>query len=271
MTEATRRPRLLVTRPAEDAEPLAARLRAAGFDASIEPMLDIVQRDGPALDLDGVQALLFTSANGVRSYARRTGRFDRPAYAVGDATAAAARAVGFRHVESASGDVYALAALVRARCLPGAGALLHVAGSKLAGDLAGMLTDAGFAVRREALYDAVPSARLSDRTAGLLRTGALDGVLFFSPRTARSFVRLVAEAGLLDCCRTVDALCLSPAVAEAARAYSPLGSPLGSPPGGALDGDLGVTPWQGVRVAPRPEQESLLGLLPEMSGRKGRA
>lgn len=269
MPSATRRPHLLVTRPAEDAEPLAARLRVEGFDASVEPMLDIVQRDGPELDLGGVQALLFTSANGVRSYVRRTGRLDRPVYAVGDATATAARAAGFRDVESASGDVYALAALVRARCAPGAGALLHVAGSSLAGDLAGMLTESGFAVRREALYDAVPSARLSGPTAGLLRTGTLDGVLFFSPRTARSFVRLVAEAGLLDCCRTVDALCLSPAVAEAARAYGPLGgAPNGDP---AQNGDLGVTPWQGVLVAPRPEQESLLGLLPDWSGRMGRA
>ncbi len=259
MQPARERPHILVTRPAEDAEPLAAWLRARGFDASIEPMLDIVWIDGPPLDLEGVQALLFTSANGVRGYARRTDRRDRTVYAVGDATAAASRAIGFTEVESASGDVYALADLVRARCARDGGALLHVAGRTLAGDLAGMLSESGFSVRREPLYDAIPSDRLSDHTAGLLRTGKLDGVLFFSPRTARSFVRLVVEAGLLDCCRTVDALCLSPAVAEAARTYS------------VLDGDLGVTPWQDVRVAPRPEQDSLLGLLPDPSGRKGRA
>ncbi|WP_448205257.1 uroporphyrinogen-III synthase [Azospirillum sp. sgz302134] len=255
MQPARARPHLLVTRPAEDAEPLAARLRTLGFDASVEPMLDMVWLDGPEPELDGVQALLFTSANGVRAYARRTVRRDRPAYAVGDATAAAARAAGFAAVESASGDVYALADLVRARCAPDRGMLLHVAGTKLAGDLSGLLTASGFSVRREALYDAVPSTRLSDDTAAALRTGTLDAVLFFSPRTARSFVRLVNEAGLLDCCRTVDALCLSPAVAEAACTY----------------GDLGVTPWQNVRVAPRPEQDSLLGLLPEPSGRMGRA
>lgn len=241
------RPRLLVTRPLEDAEALVRRLGALGFACAVEPMLSMVWLDGPAPALDDVQALLFTSANGVRGYVRRTDRRDRPVYAVGDATAAAARNAGFASVESASGDVYALAALVRARLDPSGGALLHVAGSKVAGDLAGMLGEAGFTLRRAVLYDAVPASRLSDGTATIFRTSDLCGVLFFSPRTARSFVKLLAEAGLADRCRTVDAFCLSPAVAEAARAY----------------GDQGVTPWRRVRVAPRPEQDALLGLLPD--------
>jgi len=230
----------------EDAEPLVRRLDALGFACAVEPMLSLVWLDGPDLDLTNVQALLFTSANGVRGYARRTGRRDRPVYAVGDATATAAREAGFTGVESASGDVYALAALVRRHLDPADGALLHVAGSKVAGDLAGMLGDAGFTLRREVLYDAVPADRLSDGTAAIFRTSALEGVLFFSPRTAHSFVRLLAEAGLIDRSRTVDAFCLSPAVAEAARAY----------------GDQGVTPWRSVRVASRPEQDALLDLLP---------
>lgn len=247
------RPRVLVTRPAEDAAPLAAALTARGCEPLIEPMLEIVWLDGPPPEVDGVQALLFTSANGVRGYARRTSRRDHPVYAVGDATARAAREAGFASVESASGDVYALAALAAARCAPRAGPLLHVAGTKLAGDLASHLAEKGFSVRRETLYDAVPSTHLSENTVEALRTGTLAAVLFFSPRTARSFVRLLDGAGLSDRCRTVDALCLSPAVAEAARTY----------------GALGATPWQNVRVASRPEQEALLGLLPELSGGAG--
>ncbi|SMH57236.1 uroporphyrinogen-III synthase [Azospirillum agricola] len=245
-----RRPRLLVTRPMEDAEPLVRRLDGLGFACSVEPMLSLVWLDGPELDLADVQALLFTSANGVRAYTRRTTRRDRPVYAVGDATATAARAAGFAAVESASGDVYALAGLVRARLDPKHGTLLHVAGSKVAGDLAGLLGGAGFTLHRSVLYDAVPADRLSEGTAAIFRTSDLDGVLFFSPRTVLSFVRLLAEAGLVDQCRTVDAFCLSPAVAEAARAY----------------GDQGVTPWRSVRVASRPEQDALLDLLPPARG-----
>lgn len=237
--------RLLITRPAEDAEPLAGRLRALGHDALIEPMLDMLWLDGPVPDLDDVQALLFTSANGVRAFVRRTDRRDIPAYAVGDASARAAREAGFGTVESAQGDVYALASLVSQRCHPQAGVLLHVAGTIVAGDLSGLLGAKGFTVRREAMYEAVPSTRLGGATAAGLAEGQIDAVLIFSPRTARSFVRLVREAGLLDRCRTVDVLCLSPAVAEAARTC-----------------DAEQVPWRNVQVAERPEQDSLLALLP---------
>ena len=244
-----RRPRILVTRPAEDAAPLAVRLRVRGYDGLIEPMLEMVWLQGPEPDLFDVQALLFTSANGVRAYAKRTGRRDRPVYAVGDSTAAAAHDAGFAEVESASGDVYALAALVRQRCSPNSGTLLHVAGTKLAGDLGGLLSEAGFTVRREALYEAVAARSLGRQTTEVLRTARVEAVLFFSPRTARSFVTLLAEADLLDHCRTVDAVCLSPAVADAACAY----------------GTLGAVPWRSVRVASRPKQDDLLDLLPNPS------
>lgn len=239
--------RLLITRPAEDAEPLARRLRDLGHSPMIEPMLDMVWLDGPAPELKDVQALLFTSANGVRAFTRRTGRLDRTVYAVGDATARAAREAGFTTVESAGGDVYALADLVGARARPEAGVLLHVAGTVVAGDLSGLLTAKGFSVRREAMYEALPSARLGLFTAAALAEGRMDAVLIFSPRTGRSFVRLVAEAGLLDRCRTVDALCLSPAVSEAVRTCN-----------------AEQVPWRSVQVAERPEQDSLLALLPDL-------
>ncbi len=66
----------------------------------------------------------------------------------------------------------------------------------------------------------------------------MDGVLFFSPRTAESFASLCARDGLSERCRTLTAFCLSPAVAEAA-----------------------ALPWRAVRIAARPDQESLLELL----------
>src|SRR5690606_18555276 len=113
-----------------------------------------------------------------------------PVYAVGDATAQAARAAGFDTVESAGGDVVALAALVAERLSPGGGSLLHVAGSQTAGDLAGRLSALGFTVHREALYEARQAQALSAETAAALRQGTIDAAAFFSPRTASAFVTL---------------------------------------------------------------------------------
>lgn len=229
--------RLLLTRPREDSEALAALLAMRGHSALIEPLLEIAPKPDAPLDLSGVQAVLLTSANGARALAGRAEAVALPAYAVGAATAEAARQVGFAQVESADGDVHSLAALVAAKLKPADGALLHVCGQHVAGDLAGELSD--FEVRRAVLYEARAIEALSDATQAALRAGEVDGVLLFSPRTAATLARLAAAAGLEQAFARVTAYCLSAAVAEAAR-------PL---------------PWRRVAVAARPEQAALLELL----------
>ena len=147
----------LITRPREDAKPLADALAARGIAVVIEPLLAIatLPATAPELasDLAGVQAILFTSANGVRAFAELSSRRDIGVLAVGDATAAAARSVGFSAVESAGGDVADLARLAKRRLKPEAGPLFHGAGSAVAGDLASLLAADGFTLRRRMLYE----------------------------------------------------------------------------------------------------------------------
>jgi uroporphyrinogen-III synthase len=124
--------RVLVTRPEADAAALVAALEARGHEALAQPLLTIEPAvPEPPLDLAGVQALLFTSANGVRAFADVSQERGLPVFAVGDASAEAARAARFAKVESASGDVEDLARLVKDRLDPGAGPLLHGAGGSL--------------------------------------------------------------------------------------------------------------------------------------------
>lgn len=228
--------RLLITRPEEDAEPLATALAARGIASLIEPLLTVADVAGPAPDLAGVQALLVTSANGVRAFARRSPERAMPVLGVGDASAAAARQLGFTSVKSAAGDVVALARLVVAELDPRNGALLHVASSKVAGDLAGKLARAGFDCRRQVLYQARAATVLGPKTRAALDAGAVDGVLLFSPRTASIFARLITDAGIAGACRRMTAYCLSRAVADAVSGLA----------------------WRGVVVASAPNQESLL-------------
>lgn len=236
--------RLLLTRPDDEARALALKLAAAGHESLIEPMLTISPDGDAPLDLAGAQGLLLTSANGARALRGRAAPPELPVFAVGDATAEAAREQGFNRVESADGDVENLATLVAHRLDPGDGALVHVAGSVAAGDLAGRLANEGFDVRRAVLYRAHVATTLSVECRNALEGGTLDGALFFSPRTAAAFVRLVAAVALSPCCRTVTAFCLSDAVARAAAA-----------------------PWRAVRVAAAPRAEALLALLSEETER----
>ena len=231
--------RVLVTRPQEDARPLADQLTARGAEPVLVPLLTIARIEDAEVDLDRVQALLFTSANGLRAFAGSSEVRSLPVYAVGDATARAAGDAGFAAVASAGGDVDDLARLVAERLDPSTGALFHAAGRDVAGDLAGLLSARGFDVRRAVLYRAVSAATLPANLADDLRRGRLDGVLLFSPRSASSFVSLVSAAGLISTLTHVTLYALSQAVAEAA----------------------GQASWAGIRVALRPEQGALLELV----------
>jgi uroporphyrinogen-III synthase len=235
----------LITRPEEDAATLADALRQRGVEVSIEPLLSIRTLPGVAIDLEGVQALLFTSSNGVRAFAELSQRRDLPCFTVGDATAAAARSAGFAQVESAGGDVRDLARLATEKLQPAGGLLFHAAGSAVAGDLAAAIEGAGFGLRRAVLYEAKPAERLADETLRRLTDGAIDWVLFFSPRTAQTFVKLIEAAPVAERLRLAggiartEALCLSPAVADAVQKLA----------------------WRSVLSALRPDLPGMLQLV----------
>jgi uroporphyrinogen-III synthase len=232
----------LVTRPREEAETLAATLAARGVRALIEPLIEIHFRAPAALDLAGVQAILCTSANGVHALARMTGERGVPVFAVGNATAARARAEGFSSVESAGGDVDDLTRLATARLAREGGRLLHVAGTAVAGDLAEALRTRGFSVERRILYEARPATALSSLAVGALRSDAVTFALFFSPRTAAVFARLAHSAGVAERCGRITALSIS----------------------AAADAVLVGLPWCDRRIARRPNQPALLEELDQL-------
>jgi len=241
--------RALVTRPRAEAEGMAAALADRGVTALVEPLLDIRYRSGPPPDLSGVQAVLCTSANGVRALARLSEERTLPLFAVGEASAARARQEGFAEVHSAGGAVADLVRLVGERLSRDGGRLLHVAGSEVAGDLAGELWGRGFAVERAVLYEACPVAALSAATVRALAGGIVDFALFFSPRTAAVFTRLAGEAGVAEAMRFVSAVSIS----------------------AAADAALEPLRFRGRHVAERPDQRSLLAVLDRLVAERRRA
>ena len=87
--------RVLVTRPAAQANALSDALRAEGFDVVEQPLLDVESLSDEPIDVGGYDYVVVTSSNGARELARRaTGR---PAHiaAIGPGTADALAAAGF--------------------------------------------------------------------------------------------------------------------------------------------------------------------------------
>jgi uroporphyrinogen-III synthase len=231
--------RALVTRPDDAAQSLAAALARRGIGAIIAPVVEIHYRDMVTLDLADVQGVLCTSANGVGALARISRERRLPLFAVGEATAARARAEGFSAVAPADGNVDGLARLAAARLRPQDGRLVHAAGSEVAGDLAAALRRQGFDIVREILYEARPVAALDPAAVRALRGGRVDFALFFSPRTGAIFARLATAAAVAECCRSIAALSIST----------------------AADAELACLPWRERRVAGRPTEAAMLDAL----------
>ncbi|MDX1401388.1 MAG: uroporphyrinogen-III synthase [Kiloniellales bacterium] len=234
--------KVLVTRPKEDALAFAEELEALGYDAVVQPLLRVrnLKSEDSAFDPRGLQGLLFTSANGVRAFCRFSNLRDIQVFAVGASTAKLAEDSGFEHVRSAGGDLRALADLVIETLDPNAGRLFHGAAKHLAGNLQGMLERAGFQVEKRVLYrtevlDSLPESLCRD-----LAKGKIGAVTLFSPRTAKCFASLLEKAGIVEAARKMEAICLSEAVAR----------------------EIGKLRWGAVRVAERPDKDSLIDCLP---------
>jgi uroporphyrinogen-III synthase len=234
--------RLLLTRPEPEATATASRLTTLGHDVLVEPMLRI-EFLPPPRSVSPPAAIIFTSGNAVRAVRQwpdAAALGSVPVFAVGEKTAALAADAGFTDIHTAAGDAEALAALVPDALGVTAGAILYPAPRDRAGDIEGRLTGLGFTVHAIEAYRAVAAERISESCRAALLGGAVDGALFFSRRTAAIFRDRVNQAGLRATLREVIFFAMSAQVGE----------------------PLKELPSAGMRVASRPDRESLLALLP---------
>lgn len=235
---------VLNTRPDTDSADLLAELDNRGFRHLSAPMLNIVfPAPAEPLDINDYQAVIFTSANGVRSFTKLSDNRSLPAYCVGDATAQTCRDYGFDDVHSANGDIHDLAALIRKMVDPARGPLFHPAARKTAGDLGQMLIADGYQIHRQTVYEAQESRTLPEDVLKALRKHHVEAILFFSPRTAETFAKLVHSYKLERDLSGTSAICLSPAVQS----------------------KISDLTWHRTRVASQPTQEYLLSELGSLS------
>ena len=187
--------RLVVVRPEPGNTRTAIAARAQGWTVDPMPLFAVVpvawQPPAPS-DFD---VLLLTSANAVRhAGAGLTALRVLPAVAVGEATAAAARAAGLAVALTGDADAVALVGAARAR---GIGRLLHLAGRDRV-DQPG--------VTAVTIYASEASPPPADAAARLDR----GVVLLHSPRAGRAVAALAGSRA------DIAIAALSPAVLEAA-------------------------------------------------------
>jgi uroporphyrinogen-III synthase len=232
--------RVLLTRPQSEAESLAKVLGKRGIDAVIAPVMEIVPLD---LDLSGkveYQAVLLTSGNAVDALIGSGLRASLPIFCVGDATARRLAMTAFDDVRSAAGASDDLVALVRRDLSPTGGPILYLSGMMIAADIGAALAETGFKIDRRVVYRAQAIEKPDDAVVADLAAGNIEGVLLYSPRSARIFLDHLKHANLELIAKEMIAFCISHAAADVARALT----------------------WRKVAVASRPTQIDLLALLP---------
>lgn len=231
-----------VTRAEPGASRTAERVRQLGFSALVAPLLAIRPLPPGTLPLGGAGALAFTSPNGVKAFSEayrdRADARRLTAFAVGDATADAARAAGFAVVLSSGADAAALVELILKAYWekPWTGTVLHLGAQKPAFDLAGALLAHGVRANTAALYTVVAAEPPS-----WLGREAVDLVLVHSPRAAFRLLDL-HRPPLLSRTRL---LCISEAAARPLRARFPTVEAASAPTEKALLALLGKPPPPG--------------------------
>jgi uroporphyrinogen-III synthase len=221
---------LLILRPRPGAAATAARAAALGHPTIVAPLFFVRPIGWTPPDPAECDAVLLTSANALLHGGADLARFTHlPAFAVGAATAAAARQAGFGRVEAGSGDA---GAIVAQAARAGIGRLLHLTGREHKAAV-----HPGVSILRRIVYAAEAEARLPGAALAALAAGAI--ALLHSPRAAALFRALLDRAGV-DA-GTVRIAAISPAALHAAG-----------------------TGWSMARAADTPDDAALLAAAASM-------
>lgn len=209
-----------MTRPTADADLLLTRLEQAGHTPILAPLMEIINESVPesATDFAGVTGFAFTSANGVRALAQIYQARQIPAFVVGAATEAQALAEGFRLAGVAGGSVEHLAGVIHEKARRPA-SIVHVGGYDQAGDLVADLVARGMFARRLVLYRARAVSGFAPSVAAALRNVEIEVATFFSPRTAKLFLKRLKQENMVSVLVKLVVVCLSPAVAAVFEGY----------------------------------------------------
>jgi len=220
---------VIIIRPQPGCDASLAAARDLGLEAHGFPLFEIRPLPWETPDPEGVDALLLGSANAVRHGGAALGLLaGKPAYAVGEKTADAARAAGFEVIETDHGSIQDLLGRLR----PDHSRLLRLAGRQRVE----ITPPEGVMIDERTVY-ASEALDIPEALVALFARPAV--VVLHSGEAARHFAA---------CCETrgIDRSQIALAAISARAA------------------DLAGTGWAELRIAERPDDAVLLALAQQM-------
>lgn len=232
---------ILITRPLEDSERLAARLAERGLETISSSLLKIEILESAKLEVQRALAekpagIILTSKHAARALKRFEIQPRLPIYAVGSKTAKEASGAGLGKIAGFFPTASALIEHLR-EYHPAHAPLLYCSGDITSVDLAVELS--GMTLQRVVVYRAKPVKKLSPRARVALRRGELTHVMLFSARTAEIFKEIMAGAEPSESLDDVALITISEKTAAPVRRLG----------------------WSAIFIAPKPTEESMIELL----------
>ncbi|MFW0777349.1 MAG: uroporphyrinogen-III synthase [Rickettsiales bacterium] len=234
---------ILITRGVSDGEELHEQLQELGHRVIHEPLTEIFLNHTVRQELqqslqNEPDAIILTSRYGARALAALTEIRDLALLCVGDATAEAARSVGFTRVSTAGGTADDLVTYIL-DAYDSDSRLIYGSAVHVRTDLEAELGAYGMEVQRVVLYEATASEALSDTLIEQLKREQVDAVTFLSQRSVDIFLKLLANTDVSNATDHMEAYCLSEAVAM----------------------PLQDSQWKSIIIAPEPTLASLISTI----------
>ncbi len=228
--------RILVTRPKIEAMGTLQALLALGHQPVLQPMMTIETLTFPIPD--ATKTLIITSKNGARSGLANLPDVGMKIFAVGQATADIVNEMGFENLVTATGSVKSLMPILFAYGQENDAEFVHLSGEDISYDIVGALHEKGHPAVRTVTYAARKADAMDDDVQDALKRSLLDGVIFYSARSATIFEELIADYNGNHWLTSLDAYVISNRVAKAM-----------------------MGPWGSVQTAPNLSESALIDLI----------
>lgn len=222
------KPTILITRTLEDADSLAEDVKALGFEPLISPLISIQYQHDLLLQPQACDGYIFTSRFGVRGLSNPD--ITKPCFVVGESTALAAKAQGFKDIHLSLDHVSGIEPLIKQQGIKGK--MLYASADHITRPI---MSFDNVVVERFIVYHTELASDLIDEVYALNWSAAL----FFSKRTAAHFCDLFGGQNAANTILSKKILCLSATVASV----------------------FNENTYTDVHIADNPTRQSMLNLL----------
>jgi uroporphyrinogen-III synthase len=213
--------RLILTRPIDDSLYLASIMKSKDHDFLIDPMLEIEFIDNN-FDTEEFNCFILTSRYAAHSLLKiyNINKLkNKIFFCIGVATRNILANSGFKNIHHANGTSEDLLKIITNFSRKD-NKFLYIRGVDINCDICKILNNSGIYVREEVTYKANPASALSRETVSAIDGNNIDGIIFYSKRTAEIFIDLIKINKLSNKTSIICAYCLSEDIAGILREFN---------------------------------------------------